>query len=147
MVWPNKEETASWAGMLRAQWRASQRTQRSRLRLPPESYEELCRFSGTAGILGESGRYYPSIFGPNAFFNSQFHSLYAWRSVGNSNYHAMQVNVRKRMAHGIQFDFNYTYSKWLDLSSDAERVDGWSDLGGQLIISWSPNQLRGVYYF
>jgi hypothetical protein len=104
-------------------------------------------FSGTAGILGESGQYYTSIFGPNAFFNSQFHSLYSWRSVGSSNYHGMQVNVRKRMAHGVQFDFNYTYSKSIDLSSDAERVDAWSGLGGQIINSWSPNQLRGVSDF
>src|SRR5438067_1977300 len=52
-------------------------------------------FSGNAGILGQSGTYYPSIFGPNAFFNSQFHSLYAWRSTGNANYHALQVTLRK----------------------------------------------------
>lgn len=104
-------------------------------------------FSGNAGILGESGQYYPSIFGPNAFFNSQFHSLYAWRSIGNANYHGMQVNLRKRMSHGVQFDFNYTYSKSIDLSSDAERIDAWSGLGGQIINSWAPNQLHGVSDF
>ncbi len=101
-------------------------------------------FSGIAGILGQSGTYYPSIFGPNAFFNSQFHSLYAWRSTGNANYHAMQVTLRKQMSHGVQFDFNYTYSKSIDLSSDAERVDAYSGLGGQIINSWSPKQLRAV---
>jgi len=101
-------------------------------------------FSGNAGILGQSGTYYPSIFGPNAYFNSQFHSLYAWRSVGNANYHAMQVVLRKRMSHGVQFDFNYTYSKSIDISSDAERIDAYSGLGGQIINSWSPNQLRAV---
>jgi len=101
-------------------------------------------FSGNAGILGESGTYYPSIYGPNAFFNSQFHSLYAWRSVGNANYHAMQVNLRKRMSHGAQFDLNYTYSKSIDISSDAERIGAWGGLGGQVINSWSPNALRAV---
>jgi len=101
-------------------------------------------FSGTAGILGQSGTYYPSIFGPNAFFNSQFHSLYAWRSTGNANYHAMQVNLRKRMSHGVQFDFNYTYSKSIDISSDAERIDAYSGLGGQIINSWDPKALRAV---
>jgi len=101
-------------------------------------------FSGNAGILGASGTYYPSIFGPNAYFNSQFHSLYAWRSVGNANYHAMQVNLRKRMSHGVQFDFNYTYSKSIDISSDAERIGAWSGLGGQVINSWAPNSLRAV---
>ena len=101
-------------------------------------------FSGNAGILGQSGTYYPSIFGPNAFFNSQFHSLYAWRSTGNANYHAMQVTLRKAMSHGVQFDFNYTYSKSIDISSDAERIDAYSGLGGQIINSWSPKQLRAV---
>jgi hypothetical protein len=101
-------------------------------------------FSGNAGILGASGTYYPSIFGPNALFNSQFHSLYAWRSVGNANYHAMQVNLRKKMTHGVQFDFNYTFSKSIDISSDAERIDAYGGLGGQIINSWSPNALRAV---
>jgi len=104
-------------------------------------------FSGTAGILGTSGAYYPSVLGPNAFFNSQFHSLYAWRSVGNANYNALQINLRKRMSQGIQFDFNYTYSKSIDISSDAERIDAWSGLGGQIINSWSPGDLRAVSDF
>lgn len=104
-------------------------------------------FSGNAGILGQSGAYYPSKFGPNAFFNSQFHSLYAWRSIGSSNYHAMQVNLRKRLSQGVQFDFNYTYSKSIDISSDAERIDAWSGLGGQIINSWDPNALRAVSDF
>ena len=79
-------------------------------------------FSGTGGILGSSGTYYPTIFGTNAFFNSQFHSLRAWRSIGTANYNALQVVLRKRMTHGLQFDFNYSYSKSIDLSSSAERV-------------------------
>jgi len=101
-------------------------------------------FSGTAGILGQSGKYYTSVLGANAFFNRQFHSLYAWRSVGNADYHALQVNLRKRISQGVQFDFNYTYSKSIDISSDAERIDAWSGLGGQIINSWDPNRLRAV---
>jgi Carboxypeptidase regulatory-like domain len=110
-------------------------------------------FSGVGGFAGvdaagdPTGNYYPTIDGPNTFFNSQFHSLYAWRSIGNSNYHAMQVNFRKRMSQGLQFDFNYTYSKSIDLASDAERVDAWSALSGNIINSWFPNQLRAVSDF
>jgi hypothetical protein len=104
-------------------------------------------FSGNGGILGTSGNYYPSVLGTNAFFNSQFHSLYAWRSIGNANYHAMQVSLRKRMSHGLQFDFNYTYSKSIDISSDAERIDAYGGLGGQIINSWAPNQLRAISDF
>ena len=104
-------------------------------------------FSGNAGILGTSGAYYPFVQGPNTFFNSQFHSLYAWRSIGNANYNALQVSLRKRMSHGVQFDFNYTYSKAIDLQSDAERIVPWGGLGGQIINSWSPNQNRAVSDF
>jgi hypothetical protein len=110
-------------------------------------------FSGTAGIAGvdpngnPTGNYYPSIGGPNTFFDSQFHSLYGWRSIGNANYHAMQVNLQKRMSQGLQFDLNYTYSKSIDLASDAERVDAWSALSGNVINSWFPNQLRAVSDF
>jgi carboxypeptidase family protein len=109
-------------------------------------------FSGNGGIQGVDGsgnpsnNYYP-IIGPNTFFNSQFHSLYAWRSIANANYHAMQVNLRKRMSQGVQFDFNYSFSKSIDLESDAERVDAWSGLGGNIINSWAPNQLRAVSDF
>jgi hypothetical protein len=56
----------------------------------------------------------------------------------------MQVNLRHRMEHGVQFDFNYTFSKSIDLASDAERIGAWGGLGGQIINSWSPKQLRAV---
>jgi hypothetical protein len=104
-------------------------------------------FSGNAGVLGESGTYYAPRGGANTFFNRQFHSLYSWRSIGNASYNAMQVNLRKRLSQGVQFDFNYTYSKSIDLQSDAERVDAWSGLGGDIINSWFPNQLRAVSDF
>jgi len=104
-------------------------------------------FSGNAGIKGTSGAYYGPIQGANTFFNRQFHSLYAWRSVGNANYHAMQVTLRKRMSKGVQFDFNYAFSKSIDLSSDAERIAAWGGLGGEIINSWNPNENRGISDF
>jgi hypothetical protein len=104
-------------------------------------------FSGNPGIASQSGAYYPARQGANTFFNSQFHSLYAWRSMANANYNAMQINLRKRMSQGVQFDFNYTYSKSIDLESDAERIDPWQGLGGQIINSWNPAENRGVSDF
>ena len=83
----------------------------------------------------------------NTFFNPQFSSLYAWRSMGFANYNAMEVTLRHRNSHGVQFDFNYTFSKSIDLSSDAERVGLHSGLGGHIINAWSPYQLRGVSDF
>src|SRR5438034_1338286 len=96
------------------------------------------------GMRSASGTQYFPKDGPNSFFNPQYSSLYAWRSASNGNYHAMQVNLRHRMEHGVQFDFNYTFSKSIDLASDAERIGAWSGLGGQIINSWSPKQLRAV---
>jgi hypothetical protein len=34
----------------------------------------------------------------------------------------MEITLQHKMSHGLQFDFNYTYSKSIDISSDAERV-------------------------
>ncbi len=59
---------------------------------------------------------------PYAFYNTEFSALYAWSSVGNSAYNAGQFSVRSPRAHGMQFDFNYVYSKSIDVGSDSERV-------------------------
>jgi len=99
------------------------------------------------GVSGVSGNSYVPSTGTNSFFNPQYSSLYAWRSNANANYHAMQVNLQHRMEHGIQFDFNYTFSKSIDISSDATRIGAWSGLGGQVINSWDPNAMRAVSDF
>jgi len=96
-------------------------------------------FSGGA----QSNTFFTPIGGENSYFNAQYSSLYAWRSVGIADYHALQVNLRHRMSHGVQFDFNYTFSKSLDLASDAERIGAWGGLGGQTINSWQPTALHG----
>jgi hypothetical protein len=90
--------------------------------------------------------YMPST-GGNTFFNPQYSSLYAWRSNANANYHALQVNLQHKMRNGVQFDFNYTFSKSIDISSDATRIGAWSGLGGQVINSWDPNAMRAVSDF
>jgi hypothetical protein len=99
------------------------------------------------GVCGTSGNcansYLPST-GGNTFFNSQYSSLFAWRGNSNANYHAMQVNFRHRMEHGVQFDFNYTFSKSIDISSDATRIAAWSGLGGQVINAFDPKAMRAV---
>ncbi len=82
------------------------------------------------------------------WLSPQFASLYAWRSNSNSSYHALQLNLRKNMSQGVQFDFNYTFSKSIDLASDAQRIQGTTGgLGGQVINVWDPNQHRGISDF
>jgi hypothetical protein len=104
-------------------------------------------FSGNPGLAAVSGNYYTPTTGASTFFNRQFKSLYAWRSAGNANYNALQVSVHKRMARSLQFDVNYTFSKSIDIMSDAERVTEWGGLGGQVINSWDPNSRRAVSDF
>jgi Carboxypeptidase regulatory-like domain len=82
------------------------------------------------------------------FWDDQFSSLYAWRSIGNSSYNALQLTLRHAMSRGLQFDFNYTYSKSIDLGSNAERINEIDGYGfSRIINSWSPNQMRAVSDF
>lgn len=93
--------------------------------------------------------YFP-IEGPNTYYSQQFSSLYAWRSMANASYHALQVSLRHSMSHGVQFDFNYTFSKSIDLASDAERIapaSSISSLNNIIINAWAPQQERGVSSF
>jgi hypothetical protein len=78
------------------------------------------------------------------YFDSQWSSLYAWRSIGNSAYNGLQVSLRKRMSSGLNFDVNYTYSKSIDVGSNAERISEFEGGGfaSQIINAWSPKQLR-----
>lgn len=56
-----------------------------------------------------------SDMGPYLFLQPQFWGMRTWRSLVNSNYHSMQLSLRKRFSQGIQFDVNYTWSKAIDL--------------------------------
>jgi len=82
------------------------------------------------------------------FLNNQFSSLYAWSSVGNAGYNAFQASLRKQLSAGIQFDFNYTFSKSIDITSTATRVGYNGGLSGSsLPNAFAPGQYRGVSDF
>ncbi len=53
-------------------------------------------------------------------FNRQYSYLRTLRSIGNGNYHAFQFTTRKLFKTGDQIDFNYTWSKAIDLTSTPE---------------------------
>ena len=79
------------------------------------------------------------------FYHDQYSELYAWRSIGNSNYNALEVVYRQRFGAGLQADFNYTYSKSMDITSQGERLNTSGATNySQIINSWEPNQLYGV---
>jgi hypothetical protein len=98
-------------------------------------------FNGPAGLNGGAGK----------FLNDQAFSMYGWSSIGSSNYHALQASLRKQFSHGIQFDFNYTFSKSTDITSAASRVGfsvyGYQNIGlvgSRLANAFSPNLARAV---
>jgi hypothetical protein len=81
---------------------------------------------------------------PKVATHPRYSSLYAWRSIGNASYNALEVILKKNFSQGLQFAFNYTWSKSIDISSDAARIGPWAGLGGQVINAWAPNALRAV---
>ena len=89
-----------------------------------------------------------STLGPYAYYDSQYSSLYAWRSIGNAAYNGLQLSLRHK-GHGLDFDLNYTYSKSIDVGSNAERINEFEGGGfaSQVINSWAPAQLRAVSDF
>jgi hypothetical protein len=112
------------------------------LGIPDATGDPAC---GTAGHPQCS---YFAVGGPFTFYTPQYASLFAWRSLGTANYNALQVTLKHRMNYGVQFDLNYTFSKSIDLSSDAERVGTFGGIGGsQIQNAWSPYGFRSVSDF
>jgi hypothetical protein len=102
-------------------------------------------FNGPPGLMGT---------GQGKYLNNQAFSAYAWSSVGNSNFNALQASLRKQFSNGLQFDLNYTFSKSIDITSTASRVGfalvGYQNVGlvgSRLENAFSPNTQRSVSDF
>jgi hypothetical protein len=85
-----------------------------------------------------------SRFGDFAFFDPQYDSLAGVSSIGYSDYHALQMTLRKRFSAGYLFDLNYTLSQSKDLASQVERGSFFGNFGsggytGFLLNSWEPD--------
>src|SRR5580704_14448300 len=68
--------------------------------------------SPLAGALVPAGTYYIPAGTPKA--NPALANTWTWFSVGNSSYHALQVDLRRRFSHGLSLRGVYTFSKALD---------------------------------
>jgi hypothetical protein len=79
------------------------------------------------------------------FWPYQYSSLYAWTSDGTSNYNAGQFTLRHALSHGLQMDFGYTFSKSMDIGSDAERTTSanYSSTFSEIIDAWNPQKNYG----
>jgi hypothetical protein len=100
---------------------------------------------------GETGALYDIDFAcyygcPNGtlFWNQQFSSLIALSSIGMSYYNAAQLTVRHPAKHGLTMDLSYTFSKSIDMGSDAERS---ATSYGAIQNVWNPSLSRGVSDF
>jgi hypothetical protein len=99
----------------------------------------------TPGCTGPGG-------GGGDYLNNQATSMFAWSSIGKSNYNALQATLRKQFGNGLQFDLNYTYSKSIDITSSATRLSWSSSVnvgapGTRLVNPFSPNSRRAVSDF
>ncbi len=85
------------------------------------------------------------------FWQDQFSSLYALSTIGMSYYNAGQITLRHPMSHGLQMDISYTYSRSIDMGSDAERTsefaNGVSFNSSSIINTWKPYLNRAVSDF
>jgi hypothetical protein len=68
--------------------------------------------SPLAGAPVPAGAYFIPASTPRA--NPTIANTWTWFSVGNSSYHALQVDLRRRFSHGLSVRGVYTYSKALD---------------------------------
>jgi len=86
------------------------------------------------------------------FLNNQATSMFGWSSIGNSSYHSLQATLRKQVSSGLQFDLNYTFSKSIDITSNATRLGFSSSTnvgapGSRLVNAFNPGGRRAVSDF
>ncbi len=90
---------------------------------------------------------------PSKFWQNQFSSLYAWTTIGTSSYNALNLILRHPSSHGFTFDFNWTYSKSIDMNSGTERANELGSNGDNgftssaIQNSWNPKLNKAVSDF
>jgi hypothetical protein len=67
----------------------------------------------TKGSVTQGQQYIPVTTRPNPLLGAGFF----WYTEGNTSYNALQLDVTRRLTHGLQFRANYTWSKNLDVNS------------------------------
>jgi hypothetical protein len=96
----------------------------------------LAQTVASAFINGDLGTLWTAVLdgvAPGPYNNRQVLELHVRTTLGRSNYHAAFVSLRKRISHGLTFDFNYTLSKSLDQLGSIQNE------GPQFSTSFDPN--------
>jgi hypothetical protein len=81
-----------------------------------------------------------SVFGCNTFFPLQNAGMRVWVNASNASYHAAQLVLRRPVTNGWGFDFNYTMSHSIDISSVSE--SGAGNGGAVIQNSFDPSSSR-----
>ena len=82
---------------------------------------------------------------PNPRPNTTISYFTNTRPVANSNYNSLQASLNHRFTHGLQTQVSYTYSKSLDLTSEADGTEIQSALGTGTPNSSDPYNQRADY--
>src|SRR4029077_1074773 len=69
--------------------------------------------AASQSIVAQGQQYIPLGARPNPYLGAGFF----WFPEANSRYNALQIDVPRRLSHGLQSRTNYTWSKHLDLNS------------------------------
>jgi len=97
----------------------------------------------TKSTVSEGMSYIPVGSRPNPYLSGGFF----WETEGNTSYNALQIDVRRRLANGLQIRGDYTWSKSLDMNSaltgaqannQAQMIMNRNDPG----VDWGPSALN-----
>lgn len=70
-------------------------------------------------ILKDLNPGFYSAKGARVLYAPNFGQLLQFTSEGTASYHALQAGIEKRLSHGLQFQSNFTWSKSMDIQSNA----------------------------
>ncbi len=99
--------------------------------------------SATTSVVPQGSQYIPVGMRPNPYLSAGFF----WYTEGNSSYNALQVDLTRRMSHGLQLRAAYTWSKNLDMNSGLTGAQ--SENQAQMVMNrndlprdWGPSALN-----
>ncbi len=101
----------------------------------------ICPAAPCPAGLAAGTTYYPP---GAALANPALASTWTWISGGNSSYHALKADLRRRLARGLDFRLAYTWSKSLDNgdtlnASAAANAPGLAENTQNLRLDWGPS--------
>jgi len=87
-----------------------------------------------------------SVFGCNTFFAKQNAGMLTWVNASNPAFHGGELVLRRPVTNGWGFDFNYTFSKSMDIASGTE-TGGTGSTASTIQDTFNPNASRSISDF